>query len=748
MSMTRYSVESPVAPQTWTGVLVGGFARAFRVADRSFGPLLELAIRIGLAQIFFVSAVLKIADWDNALYLAANEYPVSWMDPVTAAYLGLAIELIGSILLALGLSTRVAAAALLALSVVIQTSYSALDQHLFWAMLLGWFVVRGAGALSLDHLLARGLADSALPFAANVIRVLGALSRYGGPAYQFFLRVWIGGAILLAVVAGNTVATNAAAWLPLRSAASFDTVVELALAALLVVGIGTRLAGVALICFGLAAQMTLGTHTHYAYWLAAFGLLAVRGPGPLSIDELIAASLRQRFPQLEGKPAFSLEGLPRVVIVGAGFGGLTCAAGLARARVSVTLIDRHNYHLFQPLLYQVATASLSPGDIATPVRGLFREHFNTRVLLGEVRGVDTVRQEVIVGSDPATTQRVPYDYLVLATGAAHSYFGRDEWAPFAPGLKRVEDATEVRRRLLLAFERAESTDDPAEREALLTFLIVGAGPTGVELAGAIAELAKYGMEKEFRRFDPAAARVLLVQAGPRVLPTFPEALSETTRKSLEKLGVEVLVDSRVESIDDAGVIVSGKRIPSRTVLWAAGVVASPAAKWLGAEADNAGRVKVGSDLTVPNLPNVYVIGDTALSNGWNGNPVPGLAPAAKQGGEYVAKAIRARIQGRAPARPFRYQHLGSLATIGRKAAVADFGFVRLRGALAWWFWGAIHVGFLVGMRNRVSVMWDWFWTYLTYRSGTRLITGGQGAERAAETQASSPQPMVRRMSTV
>jgi NADH dehydrogenase/putative oxidoreductase len=371
--------------------------------------------------------------------------------------------------------------------------------------------------------------------------------------------------------------------------------------------------------------------------------------------------LRRVFPQLEGKPAFSLDGLPRVVIVGAGFGGLTCAAELKRTPVSVTLIDRHNYHLFQPLLYQVATAALAPGDIATTVRGLFREHFNTRVVLGEVSAVDTGRREVLVGD-----KRLPYDYLVLASGASHSYFGRDEWAPHAPGLKRVEDATEVRRRLLLAFEQAETTEDEDERAALLTFLIVGGGPTGVELAGAIAELARFGMEKEFRRFDPAQAKVVLVQSAPRLLPTFPEALSEATRRSLEKLGVEVRLGSRVEHIDQTGVIVSGKRIPARTVLWAAGVIASPAAKWLGAEADNAGRLKVGPDLSVPGLPNVFAIGDTALSLAWAGEAVPGLAPAAKQGGAYVAKVIRKRIAGKPASKPFSYIHVGSLARSAAK----------------------------------------------------------------------------------
>ncbi|MDX1487548.1 MAG: NAD(P)/FAD-dependent oxidoreductase, partial [Acidiferrobacterales bacterium] len=412
--------------------------------------------------------------------------------------------------------------------------------------------------------------------------------------------------------------------------------------------------------------------------------------------------------------------LPRVVIVGAGFGGLTCAAALRRTPVQVTLIDRQNYHLFQPLLYQVATAGLSPGDIAMPIRGLFREQFNARVLLGTVTGVDTTRQEVLMG-----TKHVPYDYLVLATGAQHNYFGRDEWQSHAPGLKRIDDATEVRRRLLTAFEQAENTDDPAERAALLTFIIVGAGPTGVELAGAIAELARHGMEKDFRHFDPATARVLLIQAGPRVLPTFPEPLSRIAQVSLEKLGVEVFTNSRVEHVDDAGVQVNGERIAARTVLWAAGVIASPAAQWVNGEADRAGRLKVGADLSVPGCANVFAVGDTALVNAWSGQPVPGLAPAAKQAGAYVARVIEARMMAHRPPPPFRYQHLGSLATIGRKSAVVQFGLMRLSGTFAWWLWGLIHIYFLVGLRNRISVMFDWFWAYLTYRSGTRLITGDQ-----------------------
>jgi NADH dehydrogenase/putative oxidoreductase len=321
---------------------------------------------------------------------------------------------------------------------------------------------------------------------------------------------------------------------------------------------------------------------------------------------------------------------------------------------------------------------------------------------------------------------VPYDYLILATGARHSYFGKDEWAAFAPGLKKIDDATQIRGRILAAFERAEATQDDAARRRLLTFVIVGAGPTGVELAGAIVELARLGMAKDFRTFDPASARVILVEAGPRALAAFPESLSAKAQAALEHLGVEVRVGARVEAIDEDGALVSGERIPAATVLWAAGVAASPAAKWLGVEGDRAGRVEVGPDLSVPGLRNVFVIGDTALALDAKGKPVPGLAPAAKQGGAYAARVIRARIEGRPAPKPFRYLHMGSLATIGRKAAVADFGVVELSGLVAWWLWGAIHVGFLVGARNRAAVLLDWFWAYLTSRRGIRLITGMEG----------------------
>jgi NADH dehydrogenase/putative oxidoreductase len=693
------------------------WADAVRVAQRTLGPLADLLIRLWLAQVFFVSGVLKASNWDNALLLAEHEYPVSWLDPVTAAWLGAATELGGSVLLALGLATRFAAAPMLALALVIQVEYHALDTHLFWAVLFAWYLVWGAGPLSIDSMVARGLTAAPLPVVPALIERIGTISKRALPLLQLALRLWLAGA-LAAAAATLAAPAELREWLPVGSAAYFPPAVAVAGAPLLALGLATRIAAAASIAALLGAGIMGSKALAAGYWLAALALLALYGPGRWSLDALIERALKRVFPQLDGKPAFSLEGLPRVVIVGAGFGGLSCAAGLRAAPVRVTLIDRHNYHLFQPLLYQVATSSLSPGDIATPVRGLFREQFNTEVVYGEVTGVDTARREVVIGA-----KRVPYDYLVLATGASHSYFGKDEWAPFALGLKRVEDAIAVRARVLGAFERAEATQDAIERRSLLNFLIVGGGPTGVELAGAIAELARFGMEKDFRHFDPAQARVILVQAAPRLLPTFPEALSRQARDALERLGVEVRVGSRVEHIDSSGVTVNGERIAARTVLWAAGVVASSAARWLGAQADNAGRIKVDADLRVPGFDNVFALGDTALSAAWDGQPVPGLAPAAKQGGIYVARLIRARVTGaRAPA-PFRYRHLGSLATIGRKAAVADFGWLRLSGAPAWWLWGLVHVGFLVGLRSRVSVMLDWCWAYLTYRSGTRLITG-------------------------
>jgi putative oxidoreductase len=693
------------------------YCRTIDLAGTAIAPWVDLWVRLWLARTFLVSGLLKVGNWDNALALARYEYPVSWMDPATAAYTGVAIELVAPLLLVFGLATRAGAATLLALTLVIQFSYQSFDAQLLWAALLGWLLVRGAGALSLDRLFVRGLADSALPGAAALVRGAAAFTRYGEPVYLLLLRLWLAVALVAVSTGGGE---GLGSFFILKTLVPFAGALAVVVALFLAAGLALRPVAIALILIVLGVQVMEPAqldNVHYlALLLAGFVLY---GAGDASLDGLIAARLRRRFPQLDGRPAFDLEGLPRVVVVGAGFGGLACVKALRHTPVDITLIDRHNYHLFQPLLYQVATTALAPGDIAVPIRSLLRDQFNARVLLGEVSGVDSARKQVLIGS-----RRLPYDYLVLATGASHSYFGRDDWAPFAPGLKQIQDATAVRSRILLAFEQAEAAEDPEERQALLTFLIVGAGPTGVELAGAIAELARFGMEKEFRHLDPASARVVLVQSGPRILPVFPEKLSTRAEVSLHKLGVEVLTDSRVEAIDAEGVKVNGTAIVARTVFWAAGVVASPAGRWLGVACDRSGRVEVGPDLSVLALPEVFVVGDTAASNAWDGKPVPGLGPAAKQAGTYAADVIRARVEGRAPLAPFKYVHLGSLATIGRKAAVADFGFLRLSGTLAWWLWGLVHVYFLAGMRNRISVMLDWAWAYVTFRSSTRLITAG------------------------
>lgn len=421
---------------------------------------------------------------------------------------------------------------------------------------------------------------------------------------------------------------------------------------------------------------------------------------------------------------------PQIVIVGAGFAGLSAAYALRSTRAQVTVVDRHNYHLFQPLLYQVATASLSPADIAQPIRSILKDQDNAQVLLGEVIGIDKRSRNVLLSGGRA----VHFDYLIVTTGARHSYFGKDHWARFAPGIKSIDDAIRVRANILLAFERAEVETDADRRRALLTFVVVGGGPTGVEMAGAIAELARHSITRDFRSITPHCARVILLEAGPRVFPVMPEILSRAAKLALEKLGVEVLVDRPVTEIGHDSVTIGNEVIKAKTIVWAAGVRASEAAKWLDTPSDRAGRVVVGPDFAVPGHDEIYVAGDTAAVTLANGRSLPGVAPAAKQSGAYIGSCIAARVAGGKPPRPFVFRDYGNMATIGRRSAVADFGSLRLKGLFGWLLWSLAHIYFLIGFRNRLSVALSWAWSYLTYQRGVRLITGRdmQSADPLAE----------------
>jgi NADH:ubiquinone reductase (H+-translocating) len=428
----------------------------------------------------------------------------------------------------------------------------------------------------------------------------------------------------------------------------------------------------------------------------------------------------------------------RVVIIGAGFGGLSAAKRLAKGPCRITLIDRHNYHLFQPLLYQVATAGLSPADIASPIHGILRHCQNVKVILANVSGIDVDRHEVI-----AEGHRVPFDKLIIATGAQHGYFGHSDWAEYAPGLKTIDDATYLRRRILLAFEKAETEPDTTERRRLLNFIIVGGGPTGVEMAGAVAELAKRALASDFRAIDPRQARIILVQAEPRLLTAFDPSLSEAAKRSLEELGVEVRLGARVTAADCGGVSLGSERIEARTIIWGAGVMASPAGHWLGVPTDRVGRVFVGPDLSVAGHPDIFVIGDVAHALDPGGKPLPGVAPVAKQQGLYVADLITARVARIKLPPPFHYRDSGSLATIGRKRAVAQIGKIKLHGFTAWLLWSVAHIYFLIGFRNRAIVAMSWAWSYITFQRGTRLITGLSGTrmeDMATPVPMDSPHP--------
>ena len=691
--------------------------KGFKAAISLSRPFWDFLARFVLAQALLASAFVKLSDWQTAIALATFEYPVPFMSPVMAAQTGLAIELIGGILLLLGLMTRGASLAVAILLVVSQFYYIPTDYNLFAIALLSWFFVHGAGAFSTDRVIGKGVADSALPLAAQLYAFGQMMTVYLSPWLLFIFRLWL--AITMLISAEILPGFANAMLYPSGSFAPILPAILIGFAAFAFLGIAGSVFAVTLALL-LTGTDFMGFNPSLTFASILMVLVFLfHGSGQISFDRVIGHWLERNL-LFDRKHNVVPDSWPHVVIIGGGFGGLSCAMKLKDMPVRITLIDRNNFHLFQPLLYQVATAGLSPSDVAIPIRSLFRNDRNVRILLGEVSAIDRDAQTVTYNGGSTS-----YDHLVVATGATHSYFGKDEWAPFAPGLKRVEDAINVRGQVLRAFEEAEASNDPEQVKRLLTFVIVGGGPTGVELAGAIAELARFGLADEYRNFDPGNARVILVQSGPRVLLPFPESLSENAAQSLRDLGVELLLGGRVTDIQDGYVQVGEDRIDTETVLWAAGVAASPAGKWLSVETDRAGRVPTDEYCRLQDSPNIYVIGDTASTNAWDGNAVPGLAPAAKQAGLYVASALRQQLSGQGLPPAYRYKHQGNLATIGRKAAVADFGKVKFSGTLAWWFWGIVHVGFLVGVRNRATVLINWIWNYFTLRMGIRLITNDE-----------------------
>ena len=671
-------VEAWTAIGRWDAV-AGGIAQA----------ALLLAARIWLSQAIFVHQIMMMMRAGGL----SEAPPVGDM----------LIRSLAPLLLATGLATRPVA---LLLILGAGEGFSGAPLAGAQAVLLMWLVIGGAGPLSLDFLLRSGLARVPVWAVRSISRLYAGSDRIGKLILPLGTRVFVATAI-----AGGT---GLAIWpVPLTGELVTAPWWMLLVSWALLLGAATR--PVALILCALVPPFVLSAGISDRFDVALLLLLlAVKGAGWLSLDGAALNWVGSYLRMLSGND----EPLPHVVVVGGGFAGVAAVRRLRWTACRITLIDRRNHYLFQPLLYQVATAALSPADIALPIRSVLRDQRNVTVRLGEVVGVDQARRQVLL---PA--ERVSFDYLVLATGAQHSYFGRDEWAAYAPGLKSIEDATAMRSRMLLAFEHAESERDPAKREAWLTFVVVGGGPTGVELAGALAELARTGLEKEYRAIDPATARVILVQSGPRILPAFSSALSAHAERSLRDLGVEVRTDAKVTHIDENGVEIDGRRIAAQTTFWAAGVAASPAARWLGQAADKSGRVVVDGNLAVQSCPGVFAIGDTAASNGWAGAGVPGLAPAAKQQGRHAADVIRAAIKGHPAPRSFEYRHYGNLATIGRLAAVVEVHWLRLWGAPAWWLWGLAHVLLLSGGRNRATVVLNWLWAYLTYRRGSRLITG-------------------------
>lgn len=689
----------------------------FRRVGQGFAPIFNLGVRFWLGQLFFVASFGLSGASTTTL---GRLYGCLAYVPIENAALSIGMKIVlgsAAIFLIVGLATRFASVLLLTALAANHFSGGADTLNLTWAVLLGWFSLSGGGAISLDRLLGRGAPTSAAPL-AHITSVALTWMDEAKPTYLFVLRLIL--SFLAFVIVFDHVELLFAVARALRIEGQLGWLASLAppLSVRIALGVVSTLLASGLysraVSFLLALVMSFVTVRSglAAEAMAAVSLpllFFVHGSGCLSLDRAFG---------FEGRVRAVDENWPRVVIVGAGFGGLSAAKTLVGRNVRVTIVDRHNHHLFQPLLYQVATAALSPADIATPIRELFRDQPNIHTLLDEVVDLDTDRQEVLFGD-----RRLAYDFLIIATGTQSTYFGNDEWEVFAPGLKTLNDAVRIRNQLLVAFERAEQAELEADRKRHLTFVVVGGGPAGVELAGAIVELARHGMTGDYRRSDPATARIVLVDRGSRPLKSMAESMSLATLRELEGLGVEMRFGEGVTSVDAHGVTLgSGVRIETNTVVWAAGVSASPAGDWLGVATDNVGRVPVGPQLSPQGFDNVFVVGDTAACQIGSGEQVPGLAPAAKQAGEFAARVVLARASGRRGPKRFRYRHMGDLATIGRSAAVVEIGGVQLSGALAWWLWGAAHVIFLTGVRNRTSVALHWLWSYLTYRRPTRLIT--------------------------
>lgn len=630
------------------------------------------------------------------------------------------ILLCAAVAIIAGFMTRLIAAIAVIALIALLASVAPSDTRLFQIALFSWLAIHGAGTYSLDALFRAGLAISAVTPMGVAVSAADWLTRHAEPVLLLVYRAWLAATwFVIALSPGRSQQWEAV--LPVNTFAIVLPGPALLAGVLAFAGAAMplQLAILVLSILGYqAVNLTQGLEITGIDPLSVLvcALVALFGSGMAAIDRKAERWLQSHVLYERSDVAIPAE-WPHVVIVGAGFGGLAAAMRLARLPVRVTLIDRQNYHLFQPLLYQIATASLSPSDIALSIRSLFRKDRNVSVLLGEVTAVDPAARQVALGE-----KQMRYDRLIIATGAQHSYFGHDDWSAYAPGLKRVEDGVHIRARVLKAFEHAEAESDPGERARLMTFVVVGGGPTGVELAGAISEMACLSLVGEFRAIDPRETRVVLLHAGDRLLPSFPQELSNQAHSALTSLGVEVRLNALVTDIGPKHVALGDERLASGTVIWAAGVIASPAAAWLGAECDRAGRVIVGPDLSVPGHPDIFAIGDTAASTAWSGAVVPGLAPAAKQAGEYVAQVIQAQLSGAGTVQPFSYRHRGSLATIGRKHAVAQIGRLLLAGAPAWWVWGAVHIGFLAGGRNRSAVLLNWVWSYVTLRSNITLIT--------------------------